>query len=338
MRLAAFHVVVITALTGFARTGVIDVSSEAADRETQSGTPSKDIKVLNRIFANWNARSERARSVHLAFDYRKTMLKASPGIPLKSESLRCEEWLDGNDRSSNIEYAAADGGAAQPMRKFRRWTDDGKVQSVAFFSNPESRDNDIATRGRIMSTTAEQRYLGPEMQAVWLAFRAVHPPLSCRPDQFRLVTENAIVDGGHYTKIERTIKEPTYNRLESFWVDPDREDLIVHWEMRPAPARHQNHWRGAIIYQMDTSQGWMPSRWKTESTGPIDGLSECVVVKSAINEKFAPSTFVPDFPLHSIVNDRLAGKRYIIEKNGVKRMLSPEDFDRLWDGPMGTKK
>jgi len=328
LRAAIFTALAFTALSGFTTTWAGDAP------ET---TSPKDAKILNRIIANWNARSERARSAHLKFDYSSTILKAPGGIRRSQTSNQCEVWLDGNERVSAISYASLNGATGQSMLKFRRWTDDGKVQSVRFFNDPNRRIDGFVAAGRLMSMRA-QRFLGQEMEAVWLAFRAVHSPLSCRPDQFRLVTENAIVDGTHYTKIERTIKEPAYERLESFWVDPLRDDVIVHWEMQPAPAWRQYQWRGSITYQKDASQGWIPSRWKTESTGPYDVLIECVVVKSTFNEKFPPSTFVPEFPPGSVVDDQLAGKRYRIESNGTNRTLPPIEFQPLQTPRTDIKK
>lgn len=338
MRLAAFRVMVITALLGISTTCDVELSSEAADRETQSRTPSEDAKVLNRIFANWNARSERARSVHLIFDYKLTMLKAAAGIALRNDSQQREVWLEGNDRIATLSTVPMDANAGTQRRKLWRWTDDGKVQSVTFFGTPKSNGDAFMARARIMSLGEEQRHLGPEAQPVWLAWRPMSPPLSFRPEQFHLVTENAVVDQSHYTKIERIVKEARYDRLESLWVDPVRDDLIVHWEMRPAPERRQNVWKGSISYKQDVEHRWVPSQWSTKSIGPIQALFECVALRCNINGAVPPGSFAPDVPPRSVVFDRLTNKYYVLEKSGEKRMLSQQEFNRLWESQTDSQK
>ena len=345
LQTAVFPVLAFAALSGFTITRAGD-APKAADRERPSEGASKDAKILERIFANWKSRSERARSVHLKFDYRRTDVPTPVDARRKSDLRQYEVWLEGNDRRATVSYLAFDGGAGQPMRKFRRWTDDGKLCSIVFYKGPDFPDNGVEARGQIIKTGAEQQYWGAELQAIWLAFRPAQPPLSLRPDQFRLVTENAIIGSVHYTKIERTVKERRINRVDSFWVDPARDDLIVHWTMRPAPELGPQHsWYGLINYQKDASQGWIPSQWTlrmpsrwVSKTGSIDLLMECVVIKSTMNEKLPPSTFVPEFPPGSIVIELSAQKRYVLEKNGETRMLSPEEFDRLWSPRATTKK
>jgi len=166
------------------------------------------------------------------------------------------------------------------------------------------------------------------------AFRPQHPSLRLRKDQCHVVTENAVVDGGHYVKLQRVIERHrdsdsanTDREEVECWVDPAREDVVVHWVNRDRYTTLE----GSIKYREDKKYGWLPSEWSFDRRGVQ--LQEFKSISYAINEKIDPVTFLMAFPAGTVVLDRLnepnAEVHYVVQPDGSKKTISFKEWRRL---------
>ncbi|HEV3301544.1 MAG TPA: hypothetical protein VG055_17965 [Planctomycetaceae bacterium] len=313
--------------------------------------------VLDRIFANWKARHDRVHSLHLTWDSRTTHLSGKT-FPLKRiekrpdfefEQLGVQVFVEGDQRYCKVDTPIFNVPQVKPTdtrRIVERWIIDGDTtwlyRDGARYEK-HSADPEFSRKPfGIVSRTirVDQPVPDPTLQALCLTFRPQFPNLSWRRDQCRLVDEHATIDGVPAVKIQRVIVRKAGNgrelkHVESLWVSPVRDDVVVHWSVERviAPILLME---GAIRYKKDPKVGWVPSEWTWEIP-EIHNLEESRVTAYAINEKIDPSVFSPPFPPGTPVQD-LRGRdkpdglrHYVVEPDGSKRAISLEDFFRLSD-------
>jgi len=175
------------------------------------------------------------------------------------------------------------------------------------------------------------------------AFRPEHASIRLRKDQCHVVSENALVDDGHYVKLRRVIERrhgsdsaKTDREEVDCWVDPAREDVVVHWVDRDQYTTLE----GSIKYREDKKFDWLPSELSFERKGIQ--LQEYKVTNYAINEKIDPATFSMAFPAGTVILDRLneptAETHYVIQPDGSKKMISFNEWRRLRNFPPPPKR
>ena len=312
--------------------------------------------VLDRIFANWKARHDRVHSLHLTWDSRIAHLSGKT-FPLKRiekrpdfefEQLGVQVFVEGDQRYCKVDTPIFNVPQVKPTdtrRVVERWIIDGDttwLYRAGARYEKHSADPEFARKpfGVVSRTIrVDQPLPDPTLQALCLTFRPQFPNLSWRRDQCRLVDEHATIDGVPAVKIQRVIVRKAGNgrelkHVESLWVSPVRDDVVVHWSVERviAPILLME---GAIRYKKDPNVGWVPSEWW--EIPELHNLEESRVTAYAINERIDPSVFSPPFPPGTPVQDlrgrdRREGLRhYVVEPDGSKRAISLEDFFRLSD-------
>jgi len=324
--------------------------ARAADEGTDPARATHESAVLNRIFANWKARHDRVRSLHFTWDSRLTLRQGSIDVtrqqkPGAASILSREQafnefgaqiWVNGDERVCTVHTPSFKAPAAAPTGAGRivgRWMVDGKTQSLFYVKAPfetGAAKRHGYDRGHILRVPSKQPALLADLQPLFLTYRTQYTALSWQREQCHLITENAIVDGGHYVKFHRFVKDADPSREDICWIDPSRNDVVVHWEMRhESPG--WGTWSGSIKYQKDRIYGWVPSGWTCEWSGPTRSTLECKVTKFEINEQAPPDTFTAKFPAGTAVLDEVNNRQFLIQNDGSKRLISREELDRLWN-------
>ena len=311
-----------------------------------------EAAVLDRIFANWQARRDRVRSFHFTYDCRTTYRKGK--LDLSSEprtkldhdqsfdQFGIQLWVD-EDRvcllmtpsfkvpiakptdTSRVVARSVTAGDTSYMYYSARWWETGQPQRPPF-----------APYG-LLYPRAMPDAEGPNFafQALGLTFRSRSPWQFLKREQCRLVDENAVIDNGHCTQFHRVLKGENPGE-ETLWVSPVRGDVFVHWTTFAPGSKAE----GSIKYRKDERYGWIPSEWTCDYPGHM--LEECKVTAYGINEKIDPAVFSLDFPPGTPVVDSLALKKptqnplafeairyYVVQPGGSKRAISHDEFNRL---------
>jgi hypothetical protein len=150
------------------------------------------------------------------------------------------------------------------------------------------------------------------------ALATINPPDALitgrRPWPFRVLAENALVDGLRCIELEHANGGGTL--VEKYWVDPARDDVIVAYELRY--GRQENAWARMAIsiqYRRDRVQGWIPASWTVKQGREI---SENTVTKFTIDEKFPAETFALKTPPGTVVFDQKNLEKYRVANDGSK--------------------
>jgi len=284
-----------------------------------------------------------------------TLLKGSmddyPEPETKGSVLYCKEdhlyddlsetWVDG-DRHSRDELhellSVPHADSIERSRVVSRMTFDGKTFAW-LLTGPICRGPGISTRttlrGSIKKVDATDLMLEEPFR---FAFRMAHPSMPWNPGNCRLVTENAIVEGVRYTEIERSARGDRHLGTDycRCWVDPRRDDVVVYWDQRNVSSESWN-WHGSIDYRKDEKCGWVPYRWRSSCPGRQARTVDATVTSYTINEKLSPELFAPNLPPGTPVWERIAGGRFVVQKDGSMRSITRAEFDRLW-APRAEKK
>ncbi len=116
--------------------------------------------------------------------------------------------------------------------------------------------------------------------------------------------------------------------METIWVDPNRDDLIL---LREQVFCKKIGWRWSIEYQHSPEGGWFPSRWNCHRlSDDYYGYGEkteldCVATRSAVNEQFPKDVFKIDFPPGTLVFDVAAHNQYVVAADGSRAAAPPFD-------------
>ena len=291
----------------------------AASRDTawgfegdSSAPGANDAAVRRRILAHWRARQEQNKTFHFAWN--------SQSVPPKNWNARVREgqielWMDGETRF-RLEASFVTKG--QPNDKqVRRNTFDGST------SRQLSLDGQSAF---VRSDDDGTPLNGIAVFPLLLALRPLSQGGVARASQpLRVLTDNAIIDNKHYLKVERQES----NFVDTFWLDPARDDVIVRWER---VRRGNVEASVSIEYQRDKTHGWVPARFsQTNSANGYGFVSENTVTRFTFNARFPDETFTLTFPPGTTVVDWTQLEKYVVATDGSKTDL------RKYDSP-GTLK
>jgi hypothetical protein len=210
------------------------------------------------------------------------------------------------------------GAKGTPERKHESMAYDGRVYSSLSWGERST----LPRRGKIFDFGQRRRvgflnpgFLNLEMTPLAWAFR---PSLwaSLDPEQFRLVTEDAIVNGLRYTKLLRSDKNG--RRHGSFWFDPRQGDALVFWDTDPSRAAKLP---ASLQYQFDRANGPTLAGW----TEPwYDGSDAIAKVKTfEINKEWPAEAFQIQFPPGTAVavDDGPTQEAYVVKPDGTKRTI-----------------
>jgi hypothetical protein len=283
------------------------ISPEVLGTEPPLQAPStSDSAVLKRILANWRARQQRIESFHFAWNARETL---PPQKGVDFAETRKELWMEGDMRYC-IENAPAQKYGGRFGEGWRHVFDGLTSRSLSLDVN--------SPRGTVWSGDDRRELDGISLSPLLLALRPFPDGKIDRNSQrFSVISENAIIDNKHYVKIQRVDKQSRSAGIaEDFWVDPARDDVIVHWERR---IRERPWAFVSLEYQADKDVGWIPARWtkKYYWTG-WDCKSDNTMTKFSINETFPRDTFALAYPPGTIVLDKKLNEKYLVAKNGSK--------------------
>jgi beta-lactamase regulating signal transducer with metallopeptidase domain len=290
----------------------------------------QSLSALDRIMDNWKAREQRTRTLHTVwtehcfvprlFVYQRTGRDESDFKLIDAPS-HCELWLDGEDRFCFETTLKVEPKPTNPgVRLGNRITFDGTTSTDAEWGSPRG----DAPRGRIWrgNPKAELRWHGfgswDGFDAVFLCFRPFHRgPQSIGPQNFRLITNNAIRDGGRFVKIQRP--ESAQSPIEACWVDPARGDAIRFFERL---RRGEVAEAISIQYRQD---GSLPTSWEQPSkwawiTKPQQ-LDRHVVTQIEVNAPTPQGTFTARFPERARVSDETTNHYFTVAADGSKSGL-----------------
>jgi hypothetical protein len=268
----------------------------------------KERQILNRIRADWQARHKRIRSLSVAWDFRSAFRKGRNSDPPhnNSEVSHNELWLDDGFRGRLLV-------APHPNAKPRLFTFDGMT---ARSSNPE-------THGGEIWSGAPGRGLAAPDTIIWCVavdplcvdlLRGKFADPSCVG--VHVLGENAIIGDRHCVKlrISLTSRPDESGLLDTLWIDPSRDSVIVGWE-RAGPSTPDTFL--SIEYVLDKQHGWLPSRWRLTTAGPA-GESTATATRIAINEQYPASLFRQTFAPGTLVRDPNLSQWYVIANDGSK--------------------
>jgi hypothetical protein len=303
-----------------------DAPPESQPSGAAAGSKPAQPPTLRRILESWKARQSADKTLHLTWETKLPGLGNVQNDRPREEGLRVihnELWLDGDDHIRYDESVAGDGG----YRMIR----DGDISNCLTWRG----DSAEAAHGEIWSGKFapvglnEQSHVNPALAGLarnppWMTFRphAIFDHL----DAFRLIAEDAIIDGADCAKIEWPV--PSRNVVETLYVDPARADLIVLRESKVADPNARCRLQGvacsiSILYRQDSRARWIPSRWTTrvgDGQAPLP-VAVSTVTSCTINEKLPDGTFKVGFLEGTAVIDRRSLERYRIGKNGTKTDL-----------------
>lgn len=296
-------------VAGCCMLGLLIVASRypALGFEGESNAPAaNDASVRRRILANWRARQEQSKTFHFAWN--------SQSVPPKKWNARVREghielWMDGETR---FRLEASSFAKEQPNDKqIRQNTFDGST------SRQLSLDGQSAV---VRSDDDGNQLNGIAVFPLLLALRPLSRGGVARASQpMRVLTDNAIIDNKHYLKIERQES----NFVDTFWLDPARDDVIVRWER----VRRGNAQASVSIeYQRDKTHGWVPARFsQTNSANGYGFTSENTVTSFIFNARFPDETFTLTFPPGTTVVDWKQLEKYVVSQDGSKTDLRKYD-------------
>jgi hypothetical protein len=294
-----------------------------ADDRKADPQAAAELAVRKRILANWRARQDRIKSFYVAW---KPGPHDQPSKWARAGLVGVHQlWVAGDDRYReefpNLTFGwpevfghqeqACDGKSLRtlctPLKIARsngtlenpsdNWFPSGTVQALK--DRPERKQN--------IAEDAEM-----------LAFRPLQSPNGdWTLENSRVTSQNAIVDGRHYVKIRKDKKSGI---TEACWVDPRRDDLVVHFQRDFASGSQQ--WT-SLEYKHDPRHGWVPTGWQGESReqGKRKSMDGVVVTECKINDDFSLETFQITFPAGTILRDIDSQRDYFVRRDGSQRTI-----------------
>ena len=178
---------------------------------------------------------------------------------------------------------------------------DGRVY-LTFNRTQPSR---LPPRGKIWNFGRAGRFLNREVMPLAWVYRPSWL-IRLNPEQFRLVTQEAIVNGLHCTKVRCS--------RGSFWLDARQGDALVFWDLDGFESLTPPL---SLRYQIDKLNGQTVTGW-TESNN--DGTDAVSTVKTLeVNKEFAAETFQIPFPPGTAVavDDGATQEEYIVKPDGT---------------------
>lgn len=161
-------------------------------------------------------------------------------------------------------------------------------------------------------------------------------PGGWRPEDFRLIAEDAVIANTHYVEIAHLAANPEMS--ETFYVDPALDDVIIFKTGQdtvegsvpnPPPSEDTDRFALEIEYQLDRDRGWAPTRWKAKCPHYMAAQFYVNTVTAlSVKETFPAETFAPGFAPHTVVFDSRTSEKYVIADDGSKANVLKFDSDK----------
>jgi len=165
--------------------------------------------------------------------------------------------------------------------------------------------------------STERRNRETELLPFLMWYRPESPAAGIAQAACRVVLENAIVDNLHCVKIRmessrlplpQMRRDPKADNADFFWVDPNRDYVIVLWERNWQKSQPGTPiFSVKIDYQRDERFGWIPSHWESrikERLRRTDlAILDASVTHTSINEPLPRDTFAQTGPARTRVCD-----------------------------------
>jgi beta-lactamase regulating signal transducer with metallopeptidase domain len=305
-------------------------------------------EILDRVFAAWKARQERFKTFHVTWKNRLLLSKGYlyeefkwpiAGMDPDGERFKAADrfecqlpesqlWGDERGRLRDDLTVVRSHALKAPRPVVRvRTVVNGITHSRLV--TPISDEAPLITMwrevpfptnqdgGMYAPQAIERRNRETELMPLMLSLRPQSQAAGIVPRACRIVEENASIDNLNCIKIRmesslppirRSRRDPLADNADTFWVDPDRDYVIVLWE------RNWNESQPGlplttvkIDYRRDDRFGWVPSHWESRFKKGLKGTEsatlEASVTHTAINEPLPRDTFAHDAPPRTRVFD-----------------------------------
>jgi beta-lactamase regulating signal transducer with metallopeptidase domain len=269
-------------------------------------------KTLERILANWKAREERTRSIYFSWESRWFVGQAADdrneGKASLQQAERSSQFTLWAERPYRFRLDRAPLAASAPTSFV------GKTRSVTSGLtelNVQEPGNTAGLPVATVSARSDQSPLATANPGLTFAFHPEDALVNSRSRSFRVVSEDALVNGLHCVEIQKSNERG--NVIEKCWVDPARDDVVVAYEHWFPPQQRRSTM--SIEYQQDRVHGWVPARWTDSSAGE---RREETVTNYAINEPIPAETFSLKLAPGTLVFDQRAREQYRVAKDGSK--------------------
>jgi hypothetical protein len=261
--------------------------------------------LLKRVVNNWRVVYSQIKSFYFCWASQWTRKNSTAPF----SKTRTELWMD-DLRYRTIEWRARRQRAADSKPTSTEHETFEKSSEVAF-DGPTTYQLSEFGASRIVNGEELHPWQRAERFPVLLAYRAL-----ARWPRSRVLSQNAIIGKTHCVKLERR----SGSTVETLWLDPARNDLIVAWANRSDPA---NDTFLTIEYDHDAKVGWVPTRWT--STSPKGPTISSTVTRFRINENIPADALTLKFPPGTTVLDFHGLERYVVAKDGSKTDITKCD-------------
>jgi beta-lactamase regulating signal transducer with metallopeptidase domain len=319
------------------------------DATTAADSTRRNSEILDRVFAAWNARQERFKTLHVTwksrllltkgFEYQQPSQWPIAGMDPDEEQFKVANrfecqlapsdlWGDEQGRLRDDLTVVRSHALKEPKPVVRVLTvADGTTHSRLVL--PDSNEAPLMTiwrevpfpintdGGMYAPQSAERRNRETELLPLMLLFRPQSPAAGLVPGACRVVEENAIVDKVPCIKIRMESSQPPLRQTrrdrradnaDTFWVDPNRDYVIVLWERNWLLSQPGTPLISVKIdYQRDDRFGWVPSHWESRLKKGLRGtelaILDASVTHTALNEPLPRDTFAHAAPPRTRVYD-----------------------------------
>jgi thioredoxin 1 len=311
---------------------------------SEAGTPSP---TLARVFAAWKARQERITSFYFAWSVHGVFpkgyqfpnvrglagLRRGTGVVDKNVEFTIPqfEWSgEGPDRVrsdfSELTYSSADG-----------WKETGRFRFIqnGFLASrlqvPKSSDQTpTISLWRKVPIKQPSNWFSSgdfllqniefDLIPLRLAIRPLSPASDWSPENFRVISEDAVVGNVHCIQLQMD----KVDHSEQCWVDPNRDYSVIRWERRPSEPAPLSV---AIEVQQGVDHEWLPARWSWRLSGGPEGRTaafEATVTRRMLNKALADGTFAADYPMGTRVYDASVDLP-ILDSDDQSGVLAPDE-------------
>jgi hypothetical protein len=283
-----------------------------ADRATSAGPAESAAAspLVDRILRSWKAREDRTKTLHCLWD----TAEVRNGKPVERGALvaaQGECWIGRDNRcrfQMTTERVVGPKGGNE--RKHQATAYDGRVNFILDWKEPST----LPRRGKIWEFKGRLNLFSHEMRPLDWVYR---PSLTVNlnPEQFHLVTQDAIVNGLRYTKLRGSNK---FGRPGSFWFDPRQDDALVYWESNGSET---NKLPLSLRYMADKANGPTLAGWTVLQDDGSDAIAKVKTLE--VNKERPAETFRLAFPPGTAVavNDGPTQEASIVKPDGTKRPI-----------------
>ena len=284
-------------------------STEAAKSAGAAESPAA-APLVARILTSWKAREDRTKTLHCLWD----TTEVRNGKPVERGALvtaQGECWI-GRDNHCRFQMTTERAGPKGIKERSHHATAyDGRVNFILDGKEPSK----LPRRGKIWEFKGRIDFFSREMRPLDWVYRP-SATVNLNPEQFRLVTQDAIVNGLRYTKLRGSNK---FGRpAGSFWFNPRQDDALVYWELNGSGT---NKLPMSLRYAADKAKRPTLAGWTVLQDDGSDAIAKLKTLE--INKVLPADTFQIPFPAGTAVavDDGPTQEASIVKPDGTKRTI-----------------